>query len=122
MHYSICSVIINNFYCSFDVQRAKDQTVSSITLKTSQTVGALKGPLTELVPSYNDVIKKIHDSLLTPVDVTTSKAVHTQTIRADQTSRFSEYRDPLQVGPAREPDRFVFVNLFTLENTPMCFD
>ena len=88
--------------------------MSSVTLKTSQTVRTLKGSLSELVPSYNDVIKKINDSLLTPVDVTTSKAVHTQTTRTEQTSRFSEYRDPLQVGPTREPDRFVIVNLVHL--------
>lgn len=91
----------------FNLMRANDQKVSSITFKTSQTVKTLNGPLSELVPSYNDVIAKIKDSLLIPVDVLSSKAVHTQTTRTDQRPppRFNEYPDPLQVGPVREPER-----------------
>lgn len=91
----------------FNLMRAKDQQVSSLTLKSSQTVKSLNGPLSELVPSYNDVIAKIKDSLLTPVDVSSRKAVHTQTTRPEQRPppRFNEYPDPLQVGPVREPER-----------------
>lgn len=86
-------------------------------MKTSETVKTLKGPLSELVPTYNDVIKKINDSLLIPVDVTSSKAVHTQTTRTDPTSRFS---DPLQVGPVREPERFVISNLYEYKMDLVC--
>lgn len=90
--------------------------MSSVTFKTAQTVKSLKGPLSELVPEYNDVIKQINDSLLVPVDVISSKAVHTQTTRTDSTPRYS---DPLQVGPIREPQRFVITRLQSRTDTLM---
>lgn len=96
----------------FNFVRVKDDKVSSITVKTNQIVKALKGPLSELLPTYHVVIKQIGDSLLTPVDVTSSKAVHTQTTRTESTSRFS---DPLQVGPVRQPERSSYEDPFGRE-------
>lgn len=74
------------------------------------TVNGIHGPLTVLLPTYQQVMIKIQQDLVEPVYTGNAREISTQTLSDDSRFEFGARppdpgHDPLRVGPPHRPTR-----------------
>ncbi|XP_034951896.1 proteasome inhibitor PI31 subunit [Chelonus insularis] len=102
----------NNLLLNFLPTNSTDNEVSNVKFPIETTVNSTHGPLSTLIPTYQDVINKISKELIEPVCPEFTKETSTQTLAETSQNPQELNRDHLQIGPQRLPQRPLIGNVY----------